>query len=396
MGQSNPVLACRSHPSHITKLLCGAMAFLSMSSVAQQDRGLVTNIDVNYASLDNVFRNTENINDNKIRVAPSVSYDRFYGDYGVKAHYRGDYNIFNDNDDLSYYDHDLSMGANFIHSSRLASEFIVGYRDNVELPGSNNALATPITEFNQTSGARLHVKGVYGTRESVGQMVVSYDFNQFKYDNNDQSLRNFDLNSVTSAFYYNATAKLRWLIEVSASDHSYNDNELIDISSTQLVVLGGVEWLTTAKTTSVFKIGYQDADYKTDDVDDISGLSYLLDFYWDPSSRSRLRLAASRVTREPANIEEGGYLSDRYQLEYQYDFTALTQLTVELAHTNEDFNNDVERNDEFQEAKVKLSYSPKYWLDVYAGYEMTKRSSDQAVFEFDNSEVQLGVKFKFE
>lgn len=396
MGQSNLTPTLRSYPFLPISLLCSAMAIISLPALAQQDNGLITHVDVNYASLDNVFRNKENIDDNKIRVAPKVSYNRFYGDYGVKANYRGNYNIFNENSDLSYYDHDLSLGANFIHSSRFASEFIVGYRDNVELPGTNNALATPITEFNQTSGARVQAKGIYGTRESVGQMVVFYDFNQFKYDNNDQAFRNFDLNSVTTAFYYNATAKLRWLFEVSASDHSYNDNGLIDISSTQLVVLGGVEWLSTAKTTSVFKIGYQDADYKTDDVDDISGLSYLLDFYWDPSSRSRLRLAASRVTREPANIEEGGYLSDKYQLEYQYDFTALTQLSIALAHTNEDFSDDVERNDEFQEANIKLSYSPKYWLDVYAGYEMTQRNSDQSVFEFDNSEVQIGVLLKFE
>ncbi|MDC0603429.1 outer membrane beta-barrel protein [Aliiglaciecola sp.] len=392
----------RSMIEHAKKqlLACTTIAAISVVSTspvnAQQKEGFIPEVEISLGEDDNIYRTSDSISDSIINVSPTMTLTELYGKFKLNAQYKGSYNFYSDFDELDYQDHSLSVSAQTSHSARFSSEILVSYKDVIEQPGSTNAITAEINEFNQTSEGRLLVSGAYGTRDSIGQIVVSFDKTVRGYDNNEQSFRDYDTNKFTSTFFYRAAPKTRFLFEASTSDLAYDNTEPFDLSSTQDVLLAGVEWTATAKTTSVFKIGYQDVDYKSDDVEDIQGLSYFLDMYWKPNTYSTVRIGASRATRESAEQSVGGFISTQYGVGVEHEFTSVTKLDVNLSFIEDDIASSGDRNDESTELKVKFVYAPKYWLKVFAGFELHKRDSSFEIYNFDANVYRLGVIASFD
>lgn len=370
--------------------------FVTNAALAQQKEGFTPEVEISVGEDDNIFRTTESISDMVINISPKLQLTELYGKFALDAQYSGSYNLYSDYDQLDYQDHILSIAAKTKHLSKLSSEVLVSYKDVIEQPGSTNAITTEMTEFNQTTEGRLFISGAYGTFNSIGQIVISFDKRIQSFENNEQSFRDFDSNKVSSTFFYRAAPKTRILLEASSAKLNYDNTETFDLSSTQNGLLTGVEWTATAKTTSIFKIGYQDVDYESDEIEGIQGLSYFLDMYWKPNTYSTLRIGASRAVRESAEQSVGGFVSTQYGLGIAHEFTSVTKLEANLSFVEDQITSNGDRKDESTELALKLIYAPKHWLNVFAGFELNKRDSNFEIYNFDANLYRIGIIASFD
>jgi hypothetical protein len=379
--------------------ICVAIALLLLpSSVhAQERQGLLLNAGLSVISDSNITRTVEKTPDKAAIFSPQLQFLNSIGQHNFIFGYQGDFVVYDDNSQFNYNEHELKLRAMFDHSYQINSEFTLGYQEKVEDPGSNNAQTESINNFNQLTRKFAEVKFYYGTKASSGQFVVGLVHNQQRYTNNQQSFRSLDRNQFTGTFFYRLAPKTRLLLEASVAA---NDNivatEFTDQSSDANIYLAGVEWEATAATSGTFKLGYQSTIFDNAQLNDLTGLSYLLDISWQPSTYSRFTIGASRLTNESAQQDIGGAINAGYSLALKQDFTPLTSLNVKYEQDKSDFNSAQNRTDKRKRFEVRFAHSLRAWLDISLNFRHWTRSSNEALFNFSSNAVELSFTSKSE
>jgi hypothetical protein len=369
-------------------------AFLLNSSEANE-LGLTSNVNLNVSQDSNVFRTTNEVDDNIVLIAPELKLAGQQGKHVFAAEYKGGYALYQDNDDLNYLDHDLSLKALFDLSQKFTSELSISFQEQIEQPGTTNALSLQLSEFNQVQESGLSAKFAYGTQQGIGQLVAKYVHRELEYTNNEQAFRDYDSDTFTGTFFYRIAPKTRLLLETSVAELNYTNTQFFDRSSKQNTYLAGVEWNATAITSSIFKIGYQEVDYDLEQLVDLSGLSYYLDVLWKPNTYSLVKIGASRAARESAEQALGGYISNEYDVSLEHEFTSNTQFSIGYQYTDFDFDNSQSRKDELKSLTAKLSYQSKHYLQFYAEYKNSQRESIVEFYNYDANIISLGAVVSF-
>ena len=364
---------------------------------AQERQGLLLNANLLAETDDNVLRKINAVSDSALKLSPEVSFLDDFGKHQLSANYQGEYASYSDNGDLNYDSHDIKAKALFDHSYRINSELQVGYKDQVEDPGTTNSSTILINTFNNVNESSALAKVYFGRTQSTGQIVLAYDFNQQRYTNNLQGYRDVDRNKFTGTYFYRISPKTRMLFEASLANYEYDKQiQYGDQSSDEMLYLAGAEWSVTAKTTGVFKIGYQSKDYENDYYSDISGLSYLLDMIWKPNTYSTVTLGASRLTTESAQFGIGGFISTSFVVGYDHELSRRTQLKINYQYDIEDISWVRDREDTRHDFKIGINYSLQRWLDLGINYRYLKRDSSYQLYGFESNSFNLSLTSTFE
>ncbi|MFT2090314.1 outer membrane beta-barrel protein [Paraglaciecola sp. 2405UD69-4] len=360
-----------------------------------QELGFRPEVWVNLVSDSNVFRTTSKVDDNILLVNPTFSYAIQNGKNVFEGSYVGNYATFFSNKDLNYDEHNLSLSSLFDFSARFKTELDLTYLNEIEAPGTNNALATQFTEFNQREDSNFVARFLYGSQQSSGQFVLQYTYRDLNYSNNGQEFRDYISNMFKGTFFYRVAPRTRLLLEGSLSNLSYQNTQVIDLSSIQSVYSLGVQWNNTDLITSVFKIGYQDVDFDDNNRSDLSGLSYFVNLTWQATPNSIVRVDARRAAQESAEQFLGGYISSIFTFNLTHDITDNTTMSFRYSYTDNDFKDSLFRKDETQGLTTRLAYNSKDWLLIYAEYTVNKRDSSIQQFNFDANIISVGVKLSF-
>ncbi|MDO6712865.1 outer membrane beta-barrel protein [Aliiglaciecola sp. 2_MG-2023] len=378
----------KSFPKLILMLIVSACF---NSAYAQQHEGFSAVIAANIGHDDNIFRSSEELSDEFIQLAPALKLTELYESVQLGAQYKGNYRQYNDLSDLSYAEHDASLKGQYKHTAKFTSELTLRYSSKIEEPGTTNAASSVLDEFSEISSSSLKAAGTYGTQKSIGQIRVAYDLDKRRYDNNSQSFRDYDSDRLTGTFYYRLAPKTRLLLEASIDDLNYKNTETFDASSKQNRYLMGVEWTATAKTTGIFKIGYQDINYDNDLLNDISGLAYYLDMTWKPNTYSSIKLGAERSTRESAIQGLPSFISENYSIEADHKFSPKSKVGLGYSYSVDDFGSSQGRSDNLSAISAEYTYALKRSLEVYLDYTHKKRSSNLILFDYDSNIYMLGI-----
>lgn len=363
--------------------------------VESQEIGFKSKVDLNTSRDSNIFRTTSEIDDSILKLAPEFAYVTKYGKQIFQAQYQGNFTKYQENDSLNYVEHEMSAKVQLELGSKFGSELSIKYQDNIEQPGSTNALSQQVDELNQRNSKDLSASLFYGTKQSTGQLVGKYAHKQLEYTNNGQEFRDYNSDSFTGTFFYRIAPKTRLLLEARAAQLDYQNIQFVDRSSSQISYLAGVEWNATAITSSTFKVGYQDVDYDLENLADLSGLSYFLDMVWKPNTYSIVKIGASRAARESAEQSLGGYISNEYDISLAHEFTSNTKLSIGYRYTDFDYDNSQNRKDKLKNLTAKLSYQSKYWLQLYIEYQKSKRDSVLEFYSYKANLMSIGAKVKY-
>ena len=368
--------------------------FLSFDLTAQET-GFTAQVNIEASHINNMFRTSNEVSDNALTVVPMVTHQSVLGKQILKTKYKGKYALYQNNGDADYADHSLLFNMSLNHRHKVRSEFSIGYQEQIEQPGSTNALTLDLDKFTQIKNKAFLAKFFVGNLQSKGQIVGQYVSNKVQHVNNLQSFRDYNKNTITGTFYYRATPKTRALFEVSLANLAYQNSQNFDLSNDQKIYFTGIEWNVTAMTSSIFKVGYQKAEYNDEQLFDLSGLSYYLDIFWRPNTYTFFKIGASRAVRESAEQSSGGYISDDFNVSITHDFRRNVNLSLGYGYIKYDFNNSQNRNDNLQNLSIKLGYKIRRWLQLFTEYKSTKRASNYIIYQYDANNISLGIKALF-
>jgi hypothetical protein len=363
---------------------------------AQERQGLLLNASLLTQHDNNVLRNVEPFADSSVTISPDLKYFTYMGKHILALDYQGEYAAYKDNSELNYNNHDIALFAHFDHSLKIDSEFKVSYQDKIEEPGTNNSVSSLINEFNQTEKKQAYAKFYYGTRESIGQLVFGLDHREYRYSNNFQDYRDVDRNALTGTFFYRIAPKTRLLFQASVADYDYIiKSQFPDQSSKEAFYLAGVEWDITAKTSGTFKLGYQSKDFEQDVYNDITGLSYMLDMTWKPNTYTKIKLGASRMTRESSQQLTSAFITNTYTVNAEHKITPRTQIKASYTYDNDDIVTAQSRTDKRHNIKLGLDHSLLTWLNISLDYKYIERNSDFAIYNYKANIIGLSLTTKF-
>ncbi|GAC12901.1 outer membrane beta-barrel protein [Aliiglaciecola lipolytica] len=376
------------------KLLIVLLAWVNINvSQAQEREGFSAIIGANIGQDDNIFRSSEELSDQFFQLSPALKLTELYEAVQVDAQYKGNYRQYADNSHLNYADHEASIKGQYKHTSKFTSELAFGYAKKIEEPGITNAVGFVLDEFNQIKTSSLKAAGTYGTNASKGQIRLAFDVTKRRFDNNEQAFRDSDSNKLTGTFFYRVAPKTRLVLESSVDDIDYQNTEFFDASAKQMRYLLGAEWNATAKSTGIFKIGYQDIDYNNELLNDISGLAFYLDMIWKPNTYSTVKLGADRSTRESAIPGLPSFISETYSVGVEHEFSVKSKISLDYNYRKDDLSSSQDRSDNLSAIEARYTYALKRsWL-VYLDYKHKKRHSNLALFDYDSNIYTLGINW---
>jgi hypothetical protein len=367
---------------------------------AEERSGLLLNGTVSAEHTDNVLNNLNEISDTALIIAPEVKYLGYIGKHEFLFNYDGELATYADNSDFNYNAHKVAVGARLDHSHKINTEFNLGFDKRIETPGSTNSSTQTLTDFNKYNSTSALARLYYGQKNSTGQIVISYTYKELDYTNNQQDFRDNEQNKLSATFFYRIAPKTRLLFQATAAEFTYNDQQLtsgliFNQSNNENTYLAGVEWETTAKTTGLFKIGYEDNQFDDIRFSDTSELSYFLDMIWKPSTYTRIKFGASRETIDSALLNEGGFLSTSYTIDVSHYIKPRTEITARLIIDNDEIITGVNRTDKRNSVKVGINHSLREWLNIKLAYEYQERTSDIELFGFESNNIQLSLETVF-
>jgi hypothetical protein len=365
--------------------------------LAQSAEGLLLNASVLTGYDDNVLRRSIASSDRMIKFLPELKLKSLYGKHQFYFGYNGGFTSYSDNSSLNYDDHNLSLRALFDHSRRFNSELQLTYQDKIEQPGTTNAYSTLVTnEFNQFSNKNALARFLYGSRKSIGQFVLAFDVDDREYSNNQQEFRNVERKRLIGTMFYNLGLKTRVLFEARVAAFDYTPElQIADQSNHEDTYFAGVEWQVTAKTSGIFKIGYQSKDFENQQFSDVTGLSYILNMDWSPYSYTKINVGARRETKESAELGVGGFLDTSYSIMISHEMSANTEFFASYFSSKEDINPSLSRTDRRAKINLGIAYRLNSWLTVELDYRHQKRESDIELLEFSSNAVELSFSSTF-
>lgn len=365
--------------------------------LAQSAEGLSLNASVLIGYDDNVLRRSIASSDRAIKFLPEVKLKSLYGKHQFYFGYNGGFTSYSDNSSLNYDDHNLSLGALFDHSRQFNSEFQLTYQDKIEQPGTTNAYSTLVTnEFNQFSNKNALARFFYGSRKSIGQFVLAVDVDDREYSNNQQEFRNVERKRLIGTMFYNLGLKTRVLFEARVAAFDYTPElQIADQSNHENTYFAGVEWQVTAKTSGIFKIGYQSKDFEKQQFSDVTGLSYILNMDWSPYSYTQINVGARRETKESAELGVGGFLDTSYSIMASHEMSAKTEVFASYFSSKEDITSFLGRTDRRAKINMGIAYRLNSWLIMQLDYRHQKRESDIELLKFSSNAVELSFSSTF-
>jgi hypothetical protein len=377
-------------------MLCLVTVINTTVSLAQDsdNQGFSLTTELSLASDSNIERNSTETAGNLLQFAPQIRYVNTIGKHQFSADYTGIYTKYSERTQFDYENHAASIGILFDHTESLSTEFNLSYQDAIEAPGSTNGILVDSTEFYQFTNNQVTTALLYGTTESKGQIIVSFDFSTTEFSDLSQVFRNTDITSITGAYFYRIAPGTRLLLEVETADFDYtNAMGLNDRSSQQNTYLTGIEWASSEQTRSALRLGYQTRDFDNPQLDELNGFTYELDFTWQPRSSTQFMFGASRAVTESAIQGVAGIIRESYSIDLQHELSSLVGLNSLLQYFEDGIGDRTDTNTTFQ---LGLSYSVKYWLDIRLSYALENRQSNNILFDYDAELIQLSFVATFD
>jgi hypothetical protein len=378
----------------ISLLLSTTFGIIDVRAQEIENQGFSANTQLSLLTDSNVVRNSNELGDNLVQLAPQISYSNAIGKHQFSAAYNGTYTKYSELNQFDYDNHKAEIGILFEHTPSLSTEFNVNYENAIEVAGSTNGILTNATEFTQFDSSGVTAAILYGTQVSKGQIVLTFDYSNTDFTDIEQKFRNADRASFNARYLYSIAPSTRLIFEVETEDYEYTESpSTSDQSSKRNTYSTGIEWGSSAQTISRFRLGYQTRDFKNPTFNDDDGLFYSLDFTWLPQTYTQFTFGAGRTVTESAIQGTAGIIREIYSIDLQHEISSLMVVNSLIQYAVDDISDRTDTNTTFQ---LGLTYRAKHWLDISLSYLLENRESDDTLFDYDAEVVQLSFMFTFE
>jgi len=228
------------------------------------------------------------------------------------------------------------------------------------------------------------------------------EYSNFLLDYQESSVDFLNRSDNTGSIYgfYKYSVKTALFLQYQHMDISYDSSSARD--NTQDFIYGGIDWKSTDKTTLNFKLGYQDRQFKDEEIDNILNSTSDSD-----NGALALELALQYQIREKSKLtfmlnrkidESDSYLALSKEIlggniRYEQQFTEKLQGLCDFSYENADYNQvlDYDREDDRFIFRPALQYIFREWLMVELAYQFDTRDSSDELYDYHTNSIALSL-----
>ncbi|MFC3200265.1 outer membrane beta-barrel protein [Alteromonas oceani] len=274
---------------------------------------------------------------------------------------------------------DVSLSTTNFHQQRG-----IGYTRYLDVP-----LAEPL-QYTQNDASLAYE---YGSKAAIGRIGGEFSYLDYSFDNFSEftDRLNYDSSTAHAWFDYNVGAVTSLTFDASVQDVSY---DLLDVVGSRDSVVSryliGAKWSGLAKTTGLFKIGYEKRDFDSDLRATYTGLTVDAGVTWSPKTYSTVDFNLSRRTGESGFSDL--IVNTTLLINWQHAWSDITATAITYQFLNLDEKGSNQRTEKRNYLGVAYSRQLAKWLTVNAEYSVTLNSSTLERFDYDNQVFMLGFK----
>ncbi len=361
-------------------------------------------IEVRIEDRDNVRRRPDfEESDLLTIVSPSLGYRTNFGRHQFYAAYNGTFTFHQDIDQEDAESNVVSANLGLDLTRRWDLDVFGSFGESFEergISGSrefvdfvNNGIDSGPETVNFVSyGADL----IFGRKLGVIQAVLGYEVQKSRFDSDDLlDTINFsdgrDRTSETLHFdvdwRFSDRASLFARIEQTDTDF---DNFDTTLDSDQTDFLLGLRWRADGSLSGVVGVGVSDRDFDDPSRENFDSSIYYANLTYSFNPFSTISLNASRTFEEPSDITSDFFESELFGVSWNHALNTRTSLSLYAQAIDDDFNTN--REDQFFDWGVELSYGWRNWLTASIYYSEVERDSNIDNVEFDDTIIGIRLR----
>ncbi len=241
--------------------------------------------------------------------------------------------------------------------------------------------------------------------ENTAFVQAGYTFNRFtvesgyesfyrSFDNSSQNRLDLHTHKFTESIFFDLTEKVQTFVEYSITDFSYR-NDTRDAFSNK--ILAGVTGDLFPKTSVYAKFGYENLEVQNskDGNNFISQIGVI----YTPFARTSIDAGYLRSQEQSTFSNTTIYKQDLLFLTVNQGITQKLSASASFYYINQDYETVNrfgaagfigDRDDDLITVDTKLVYEFTDWVSADVRYQYNRRSSNAAVFDYNNSIVTVG------
>ncbi len=367
------------------------------ANAATDEIGFNASSDIAIIKDNNIYRVVESLaqSDKYLRVSPEINLSSAYGKHRFSLIYNGDYAKFSSYDEANFDDHEIEATAILDHSQKLNSFYTAKYTSDHEEPGSLNRVQLGLTEYNKFD-QKIFLAGLsYGTDESIGKITGNYQLSNKEYQEIELNYLNFDSQRLLLRFDYRLAAKTRAYISSIYSDYDYYPSPY-ELDNKFLQLKAGIIWDISNKLTGDINLGYQERNYRLEQLRDISGLAYDGNIEWAISSYTLFTVGATRQSIDSSIEQSGGFLRTSYSFSLSHEINKRFKIKADFGTAKDNLVSFQDREDKRDAYNLKLIYEFNQYLNVEPYFLFESRKSTEELAEFEAKVIGINLQFLLE
>ncbi|GAA5193578.1 outer membrane beta-barrel protein [Ferrimonas gelatinilytica] len=340
-------------------------------------------------------RGDQKISSAYIRVEPDLQFSLGERISHLRFGYRFNGATYFDSSADNYGDHHLFLTGHHEFTARHAVDLDYRFAKAHEDRGTGLAeffiLPDPVRYTENT----LDLGYRFGADQARMQLAVRAGLETRSHDNFEflTQFRDFDRYLAGLELSWRLGQRTRFVLDGEYEDKSYDRQRQGSASrdSESWTVLAGLTWKATEKTEGRLKLGYQDKSFSDPVREDFSGLSWDIDLFWSPMSRSRWEFSSSSEAKDPSTT--GDYVEERvYRIQWRHHWLQRLASVIEYRFENDEYTG-LTRSEDYQIARLGVIYHFRRWIQFEPYVDVRDRSSnlDNPSVNYDKTRFGLAT-----
>lgn len=299
-------------------------------------------------------------------------------------------------------DHYLSVDAGYRINERNRLVLDASYQRVTDIGASSLLEGRRISDFDKYNIKSVGGNYTYGadTARMQVDLGLNYDELRFRGESREEEVnrnRERDTTSLSSTFYYRVAPRTSLLLEGQYTDYDYVRFSKRD--STNLALMAGARWESTATTAGHFKVGRERKKFKNSyssgkGFKDKTGNRWEAGVTWSPLSYSTVRFNTRRGIIE-ADGDASNIRLQVYELDWQHYWRERLYSNVELGHRKFIFQRNeygTRHQEKLKTQGVKMTYEMRRWLDISMGYTHYQQDSNSREIRYGRDVYTLAFQ----
>lgn len=370
----------------------------SPTQSSREDEGLYAAVGIAYSHRSNVRRESveqggSDEGDAAVVITPQAGYKRAFGRHSAEIGVTTQFTRFQDLTNENTENYTVDGLTNLDISRILDLDLFASFTEAAEPRGGSGTRLDQSIEPDEVEITSYGGAFTVGRRAARVQFQVGADRSQWRYQNNQQEVRDRDDDRLHGRVYYNISPRTSLFAGANLTDVTYQQQGL-GLDSEELGYEVGGRWDISERTSGRVSVGRTEKDFDNPLLDDVDTTTLAGRLSWSPRQRTTFNLYGSRQFEETTSIDDAFFISELVGASVNQAFGSRWDASAYINHTDDEFESG--RQDEILDYGFGLTYSFRQWLSLGAQYSIIERESNVPGNDYEDEVLSLLLNGNFE